>query len=77
MLVIYTGDGWDTSTAWSHVSPHIPHVNYVTAAGLDWLLALPNVFIVDLPTRQVGAKDQNGENMTPSEILAAVQANNS
>lgn len=70
-------DRRDTNTASTHVSPHVPHVNDVTAVGLDWILALPNVFIIDLPTRQVGAKDRNGENMTPSEILSAVQANNS
>ena len=77
MLVIYTGDGWTTATAWGYVGSHIPSLNYVTATGLDWMLFQPNVFIIDLPTRQVIAKDQEEENMTPAEILAVVQGNDS
>jgi len=75
MLVIYTGDGWTAATAWGYIDSHIPHVNYVTAVGIDWLLFQPNVFILDLPTLQVIAKDQNDESMTPAEILGVVQAN--
>ena len=75
LMVVYTGDGWGTADAWSYIGSHIPHADYVSATGVDWLLALPNVFIVDLETLQVIAKDQGEEYMTPGEILAAVEGN--
>lgn len=76
MMVIYTGEGWDSGDAWSYIGSHIPHTNYVTATGLPWMLALPNTFVLDLATLRVIAKDPTESSITPAEIVAAVEGNN-
>lgn len=75
LLVIYTGDGWTTDNAWSYVEPHAPHASYITATGLPWMLALPHHVILDLGTNRVIGKDPAEDTMTPAEILAVVQGN--
>jgi hypothetical protein len=75
LLVVDTGDGWVTDDAWSHVQPHVPHLNYVTATGFSWDLYLPHTFILDLATHRVIAKDPQEGMITPAEILSAVQGN--
>jgi hypothetical protein len=81
VLVSYNGNlgGWsNTAGAFDYTNDYAPNENYITNEPLPWstITFVPYQFVIDLETRTVLGKDTASAQLTPAQIVALVEDNN-